>query len=385
MIASVPLLLTMGMLCQSRLEVTPPVAVNWLTGPKFRQEIEQPFSGNWSNIAFRPLLQGIAADRQIAIILDRRVDPSVELPLDAANVSLKTGLISPAKQAGCDATVPGNLVFLGPKSATTRLRTLIELRRQELQASEFSIPRKRRTELLQPRRFSSNDLDSPREILNRFAEQGGLRVANPDLIPHDLWAAMVLPEVSVVEGLSIVLIQFDMTFRWTNEGNGVELVSIPDEIFIERKHSTRRKVADALAAIRERWPRLQAEISGNQLVVRGLIEDHDAVAVLLRGDGTSSPIKIEPPQPLRKQLFTLKAIRTPLSGLMKTLEESAVSFEFDADELAAAGIRLDQTIDVDVKKVSAEEFFHSVFDPAGLDFQIDHLTVKLTPKNRKSK
>ena len=123
MIASVPLLLTMGMLCQSRLEVTPPVAVNWLTGPKFRQEIEQPFSGNWSNIAFRPLLQGIAADRQIAIILDRRVDPSVELPLDAANVSLKTGLISLAKQAGCDATVPGNLVFLGPKSATTRLRT----------------------------------------------------------------------------------------------------------------------------------------------------------------------------------------------------------------------------------------------------------------------
>jgi hypothetical protein len=58
MIASVPLLLTMGMLCQSRLEVTPPVEVNWLTGPKFRQEIEQPFSGNWSNIAFRPLLQG---------------------------------------------------------------------------------------------------------------------------------------------------------------------------------------------------------------------------------------------------------------------------------------------------------------------------------------
>jgi hypothetical protein len=70
---------------------------------------------------------------------------------------------------------------------------------------------------------------------------------------------------------------------------------------------------------------------------------------------------------------------------MKTLEESAVSFEFDADELDAAGIRLDQTIDVDGKKVSAEEFFHSVFDPAGLDFLIDHLTVKLTPKNRKSK
>ena len=355
---------------------------NWLTDANFRQELERPFSGSWSSIEFRQLLKEVAADRRISIILDRRLDPSVEAPIDVNNVSLRTGLTGIARQVNGDATVPENIVFLGPKSATKRLRTLIELRELDLQSKEFLVPKSRRSELLQRKAFESKDLDSPREILEKFAHQVPLNISNAQLIPYDLWAGMVLPEVTIVEALSVVLIQFDLTFRWIDKGTAIELIPIPDVVVLERKHHSKQKPVDVISEVRERFPQLEAEVWKTEIAVKGLLEEHEAVAAFLRGDRVNSPIKIEPPQPLQKQLFTLKAERVPLSSLLKKLEESAINFDYDPDQLKEAGVDLEQKVQIDVKKASAKEFFKLLFDPVGLEFQIDHLTVKLKPKKR---
>ena len=107
-------------------------------------------------------------------------------------------------------------VYLGPKSATRQLRTLIELRKIDLQSKETRIPEQRRNELQRHRTFEWRDLDTPREILARISDSFRLTISNVDLIPHDLWAAAVLPDASLSEALSVVLIQFDLTFRWTD-------------------------------------------------------------------------------------------------------------------------------------------------------------------------
>ncbi len=355
---------------------------NWLTGANFRQELERPFSGSWSSIEFRQLLKEVMADRHISIILDRRLDPSVEVPIDVSNVSLRTGLTVIARQVNGDATVPDNIVFLGPKPATKRLRTLIELRELDLQSKEFSVSKPRRSELMQRQSFESEDLASPREILEAFARQGLLKISNEQIIPHDLWAGMTLPDVTIVEALSVILIQFDLTFRWIDKGTAIELIPIPDLVVLERKHHSKQKPAEAIVQIRERFPQIEAEVWKTEISVKGLLEEHEALAAFLLGDGAKSPIKIDPPQPLQKQLFTLKAERVPLITLIKKLEESAINFEYDPDELAEAGVNLDQRVQIDVKKASAKEFFKLLFDPVGLEFQIDHLTVKLKPKKQ---
>jgi hypothetical protein len=174
-----------------------------------------------------------------------------------------------------------------------------------------------------------------------------------------------------------------LTFRWIDKGQAIELIPIPDVVSLERKHFAKKKPAEAMSLIRQHFPRLQADVTKSEILVIGLLEDHEAVSALLRGEGTTSPVKIEAPQPLRKQVFLLKAERVPISALMKKLEESAVSFDFNPDELKAAGIDLETRVDIDVKKASAEEFFKLIFDPVGVEFQIDHLTVRLRPKKRK--
>ncbi len=355
---------------------------NWLTDTNFRQELDRPFSGSWSSIEFRQLLKEVAADRRVSVILDRRLDPSVEAPIDVNNVSLSTGLTGIARQVNGDVTILENIVFLGPKSATKRLRTLVELRELDLQSKEFLVPKPRRSELLQRKTFESKDLDSPRETLEKFADQIPLNISNAQLIPYDLWAGMALPDVTIVEALSVVLIQFDLTFRWIDKGTAIELIPIPDVVVLERKHHPKQKPFDVINEVRERFPQLEAEVWKTEISVKGSLEDHEAVAAFLRGDRVNSPIKIEPPQPLQKQLFTLKAERVPLIALLKKLEESAINFDYDSDELKKAGVDLEQKVQIDVKKASAKEFFKLLFDPVGLEFQIDHLTVKLKPKKR---
>ena len=356
-------------------------SIDWLTGARYRHELEQPFSGSWTSVEYRQLLRDVSVDRRIAILIDRRVDPSVELPIDVTTSTLRTGLISIARQADADVSFPDHFVYFGPRSTTKKLRTLIELRELELQSKEAAIPKPRRVELQAPKTFSSVDLETPKAVLERFSQRSGITISNLDLIPHDLWAGMTLPEVSVTKALSVVLIQFDLTFRWQDRGASIELLPIPDTIFVERKHRPKQKPVEAMTLIQEQLPRVDAQLVKSDIVVKGTIEDQEAVASLLRGERVAGPARIELPKPLKEQQFSLEAAGVPISALMSKLEESAIRFEYDPDKFQAAGIDLQKKIQIKIKKASAEEFFKLLFDPIDVAFQIDHLTVKLTPKN----
>jgi len=356
------------------------------TGPRFQTEIDRTLSASWANVELRDLLKKIGDERRVAILLDRRVDPTVQLPLNLTNSSLREGVRDMARLIGADISVADPVVFVGPPAATQRLRTLIELRSSELSSRESSIPEKRRVELAARHTVTWQDLDSPVEIVQRIADHYRLTIGHLDLLPHDLWVANTLPSVTAPEALSLVLIQFDLTFAWTGKaeggaGQGIELVSAPQRPLIEKRHRVKgRTTAAALKLVQQYGPELDAKIDGSDLVVRGLLEDHEAVAAMVGGSATKKPDATAGVKPIKQRLFTLKIDRVPARVLMKKLEESEIVFEYDAEQLAAAGIDLDQPIKLEVEKATAADFFKAVFDPLRLTVEIDNLTVKLKPK-----
>ena len=356
------------------------------TGSQFQTEIDRTLSASWANVELRDQLKTIGDERRVAILLDRRVDPTVQLPLNLTNSSLREGVRDMARLLGADISVADPIVYVGPPAATQRLRTLIELQSSELRSRESSIPEKRRVELAARHTVTWQDLDSPVEIVQRIADRYRLTIGHLELLPHDLWVANTLPSVTAAEALSLVLIQFDLTFAWTGKaeggaGQGIELVSAPERPVIEKRHRVKgRTAAEALKLLKQYGPELVVKIDGSDLVVRGLLEDHEAVAALSGGSATRKPDVVTGIKPIKQRLFTLKIDRVPARVLMKKLEESEIVFEYDAEQLAAAGIDLDQPIKLDVEKASAADFFKAVFDPLHLTAEIDNLTVKLKPK-----
>jgi hypothetical protein len=359
---------------------SPSSAGEFLTGAKFRLELDQATSGSWTNLELRNLLNKLGLERRIAILLDRRIDPSARLSLDIVNQSLIDCLHEIARRSSAEISVTDNVVYIGPPAAARRLRTLIELRSAELSSKSALIKETRRHELSRPQKFSWDDLETPVHLLQQFTERFHLEDSSPAQIPHDLWAAGTLPGQTAAEALSLILIQFDLTFSWHPGGAGVELVSIPELVAIERRQRIKgRTPAELRQRIQERLPDLDTQIDGNDLVIRGTMEEHEVVAALINPTTTKKPAQ-QAPAPLRQRTFTLQFKRIPVSDVMKKLEESNVVFVYDPAALRQAGVDLGQPIDLELNKATAETFFQALFSPLKLTFEIDHLTVKLIPK-----
>lgn len=351
-----------------------------LTGPRFHQELNQVTTGSWENVELRTLLDKLSSQRRVAILLDRRIDPTVKIPVDLVDHSLKDSLQEIAQRVGADVSVPENVVYVGPSSAASVLRTVIELRTSELAAS--TIPERRRTELRRRHTVTWQDLDSPADILKQITDHYHLTIQHPEFVPHDLWGGCWLPEATAAEALSLVLIQFDLTFAWQNGGQGIELVPLPQQVTVARRSRPKgRSMVDVQKLVGELLPEVNARVDGSDLVVQGTVEQHEAVAALFSQSGSKPPPKPPKLGGLKQRVFAeIKFKRVPVRAVMKKLEESGVTFSYDAAKLEAAGIDLDQPIDLEVDKATADEFFQALFTPLKLSFEIDNLTVKLNPK-----
>ncbi|HEY4258654.1 MAG TPA: hypothetical protein VGM98_00785, partial [Schlesneria sp.] len=106
----------------------------FVTGQKFQIELAQSTSGTWANVEFRAVLNALATQRRVAILLDRRIDPTRSIPVEIRELPFREAVQVVAHQASAELCVPGNLVYVGLPAAVKRLRTLIELRSTELQS-----------------------------------------------------------------------------------------------------------------------------------------------------------------------------------------------------------------------------------------------------------
>ena len=68
-----------------------------------------------------------ARDREIAILLDRRIDPGLKLTLQLKNVRLRELLGVIATEADAAVSFLDNVVYIGPPETAARLRTVVEL------------------------------------------------------------------------------------------------------------------------------------------------------------------------------------------------------------------------------------------------------------------
>lgn len=350
----------------------------WLTGSRFRRAMNEPLTANWRSVPLQSVLERISIDRHVAIVLDRRIDPTQQFPVEFVNDPLQQGLSKLARQFDGDSSVPGNLVYLGPADSTRKLRTLIALRSGEL-ANHHQIPKARQQRLLQPLTVSWDDLDSPRDILGRLLQDVELKCSDLSVVEHDLWRAGELPQVTPVAAISLILVQFDLTFQWQDDGQELELMPIPETVKIERPHQPRGQSAEKAAQEwQAQWPEATFRPAGRDVLVVATEEEHEEITA--GRVGRRKPAPTEAPVPLVRQEFTLRIKDTPVRELMAELEKSGVVFEYDSNELVTSGIDLKTLIELDVRKLSAEEFFQAVFDPLGLESTIDGMTVTLRPK-----
>ncbi len=350
----------------------------------FKKAIQRPLiSATWYNSRLRSVLQQISESQRVAVLLDRRIDPTSKIIIDQNGQSAIAVIRMIAARVSVDVSLVGNTVCLGPPKSISKLRTLVKFRSDELFALASRLTQGRLRELSTRRTLHWNDLDRPADLIRRIAEGYKLKADGLDHVPHDLWAGSTLPAVNATEALSMVLIQFDLTFAWTDRAAGIRILPVPDEVSIQLPYTPRGMSPRQAAQL---WARkifgLHTEVNGQRVLVRGTIEQHEAVEKLLKPDRRRRPKKNVPrPTPLNRRRFSkLKFERVPAITLIQKLETTGIVFKYNVKRLAAAGIDLNQPISIDLKNALAEEVFDAMCQPLGLHYKMSGVTVILKPK-----
>ncbi len=366
-----------------------------LTGEQFAKALEKNLSGDWHHLDLRTFLKQLADENQTAVLLDRGIDPNQALDLELNFQPLAAGFQAAAKTAGAEFCILGNVVYFGPANRALKLRTLEQIRAAELSAIKTRLPKGRALELARSQTVHWNDLDEPRQFVVAVAAKAGVKIVNPEAVPHDLWATATLPKATMTEALSLILIQFDFTFTWNADASEIRLVPVPQIITVEKAYlpagapSKRASRAvwehflnTAAKTIERQLPGASCRVdaANHRVLLSATLEQHESLSGTNRNSFQGKPAAGKP-LPIRRRQFTFRVENVPAIDLFKKLEESGIEIQYDPAQLAAKKIDLNAFIKLDVKQATGEEFFKALCDPLGLKFTIDqNVTVTLTPK-----
>lgn len=362
-------------------------AEEFVSGSAFQNALRSQISGTWDHVRLRDILKRISDERQIAILLDRRIDPSRELSLSAAGQTTSRFLELLVLPVGGKTSEVGQIVYLGPETPAGKLRTLIALRRAELFDEPSGISEGRQLELNRRTQLTWHDLDRPVDLVRRIGQQYQLQIEGLEQVPHDLWAQCILPQANAIDSLALLLVQFDLGFEWTNQAQGIRIIPLPLDLALERTHAppAGMTAAAAAAAWIKAMPGLVAQADQGQVTVHGTVEQHEQIEELRRpGAGKEKPA----PAPARNnnlnaKRITLRIQDTQVSALMRKLSQYPdlqLAFEYNADKLQKAGIDLDQRISFEVKQATVQELLEAMFKPLKIAFKVDGRKVTLEAK-----
>lgn len=337
----------------------------WKTGVEFRQRLDSPVDIHWPENPLRSSLANLANAQGVAIFLDRRLDPQQTVQLEVQAQALQTALdqLSQKVQAGNCAI--GSLVYFAPQEMAAKLATLAAVRRQEAAA----LPAPLKAKLLKSAAWKWNDLATPRELLAELASQAGLRVENPQLVPHDLWPAASLPPLPLADRLTVLLAGFGLTYELPTGEGSLRLREVPATIVYEHEYTTRGDAAKLTADLQRMFPEAKFTRSGARIRIAGPFEDHEKIERLLRGE----KVRTTQSKPGQKR-YTLKVEDQPAGGVIKAMAKDLGKEMKYSPELVE---KLNSKVSFSLQEVTLEDLLQATLQPLGLSYRITEEALEI--------
>lgn len=346
----------------------PPIL--WKSNPDFTTTLQSPGSGTWKQVSLKSVIEDLARVHRIFLLLDRRVDPNLQLEYAAPNGSLEVTLRGIAEHLKLGIAIGNGWVYLGPPDAAKKIRTLCAMREV---AAETQLPKPLLSQWQRRSPLVWQKPKPPRELAEGELEKL-CKITNPEQIVHDLWEPRHWPSMSVIERLSLILVQFDLTWAWEENGQKLKLVPLPQEVAITKQYTVDDPVQ---FDVKLKGFNLAAkvEINDKTFKITGTAEDHQIAADLAAGKQAKKVV-------VKNNLtrYTLK-VNLPVQKLLQALAPKLeLQVEFDEAAIQKANISLDREIQLDVNQVTQDVLLNKVVDPAGLKYEIQDKKLLISPK-----
>ena len=305
----------------------------WAKGAEFRQQLVQPVDVLWAGNPLRDALQGLAEAQRVAILVDRRIDPGRKLDLTIQNAPLQSALQTIADRCGLGISRLDNVIYFGPSSSAAHLRPIKAALQQRVRQLPMPIQRK----FFRSKALAWDNLATPRDLLAGLTRQNGLEISGLDRVPHDLWAAADLPPLSLIDRLTLIAAQFDLTFKVNADGTHLELVPVPDDL----PEATEPFAGMLPPQHRPKRPAVNVET----LRIGRISVQNEQLGPVLR----------------------------------QLADRLGLELKIDEKALQAAGVSLDQRITMTAENISVDELFQKVLTSTGLEAHRRRKVLEIAP------
>ena len=337
---------------------------SWLTGDAFQRQLESRVGIAWSSEPFRQKLNALSEHTQIAIWLDRRIDPSQQPEVSIPETELSRCFAQIAASVNAGVCYVGPVTYFGPRSVADKLATVAEIRRNDV----AELPAEARDRISRTKALSWDSLTTPQELLEQQAKDGELIFTGLETIPHDLWAAGNFPPLSLIDRLTLILAGFDLTFEFDASGKELQLVPLPDRPTLVRRYSIRGDISQVLSKLQTAVPQASLKREGPNIVAIGRTEEHQQIALMLQGEKVRVPAVGQ-----ARTVYTMKG-PSMLGTVLKTLQvQAGVNISLDAK----AQEKLRDRINFEVKNAELEDLLTAVLRETGLKFQLNGKDLKV--------
>ena len=345
--------------------------VVWRTGEALERQLESRLHPQLPESTLRSALTRLSRSEEVAVWIDRRIDPDQKVVLTANDVTLKECFNILARQSRIDVCRVGPVFYFSSGPVCSRLPTLAALRRQGIRGLSSQHQR----QLLPARSSSWEPLTAPRELVRELGDEFGLSMVGLDQIPHDLWPGGDLPPLGFSDRLTLLLAGFDLTFALDSEGSSLHLVRMPETVSLERGYPLGNHGPNVMAILREKFPRARIRADSRRIVVVGMWEDHQLIDRLLKGEAVRRRVH----RPGQK-VFTMK-VQNETAGTVVAMLAERLQLEFKPGTGTVENLH--QRVSFEVTNASQQELLRAVLGPVGLSWRIEggELHVEETDDN----
>jgi len=349
----------------------------WNSGMRLRDELARPGNCLWQDAPLRTALASFSRARKVALIIDRRVDPGQFVSLKFTNATGAEVLARVAADRELGFCFFGPVAYFAPRSTTDRIRTVGELRREELRGLGAGVAKK----YLASKRAAWDDFATPRDLLSELGEENRFEIVGLDQIPHDLWAAADLPALSVCDRLTLILTQFDLTFNTARDGSSVTLVPMPEHPLLVRDYPGGRQPDELVAKWSQLLPDSRFKVVHGRIYVQGRLEDHERIGASRRPPQPKTPDS--PPPDLDRTRFKTNASNQPLKKVLAQFaSQLKLQLKLDRPAFESAGVSLDQLISFNVEDATFDQLMDAILRPVGCTWRREGNVLEVRPARK---
>lgn len=333
-----------------------------------------------------PLSDAVEEIRQrtgLRVWIDRRVDPSLPLSSDTYGATTREVIERLAAENALALGVADEVVLIGPPASANRAASEIMASRDRLRAWQQQAAAANPPPLTTPRSIAWPKLSTPTNALSTVADSWDLDISAVSL-PHDLWPAVDLGEVSVTTALGVIGAGFDLaldlepatrrvTPRPLRSTPSVDRQYPPASLSAElRNQITSPRVGGQLRKQDERWS-LRGPASAHAMIEAEIFE----AARSVRGDaGKRSPAGAAS---AGEQRFSLRLVNKPAGDFLRAVCQSA-GWQLEVD--AEAADRLTERIDLQVADATLDELVEQALTPLGLESRREGTRLQVSLANK---